>query len=314
VRLSIKVIRIKGNPCDGIDVCSSEKGQDLKLSLVVSTIDRFFYVERLFQSLVAQQYKNFEILFVHNEQCAAEVQELIKIFNGKLHIKTFIAQSESISAKRNVALNTAAGDIIAFPDDDCIYFPNTLQTVHEIFRVRPGVDALLATRVGLNCEWKCVPPASSTELSRVKSRYGTFKNSETFLQFYRKQCIEAVGFFDETLGPGTGLPYGSGEDTDYVLRAFSAGCAIFLSSHVTVAHPDLPFGNPELYPKAKSYAAGRMRLLQKHSMPLWFELANIAYPLCRIPLDCLPILRFRWVVFTARLKACIIGRISRKKA
>lgn len=284
----------------------------MKFSLVVVTVNRFFCVERLFQSLVSQRYKNFEILFVHSEQCAVDAQELIKIFNNKLDIKTFVAQSESASARRNLPLNAAMGDIIAFPDDDCIYFPNTLQIIHEIFRDRPEVDALLATRTSLNSEWYHAQFPLG-EIQRIINRYNTFRNSETFLQFYRKQCIESVGLFDETLGPGTGLPYGSGEDTDYVLRAFSAGCAIFRSRHVTVAHPDPPLGSSEIYPKAKSYAVGRMRLLQKHSMPLWFELANIVYPLCRIPLDCLPILRFRWVVFTARLGAYILSRISREK-
>lgn len=285
----------------------------MKISLVVSTIDRIFCVIRLFQSLLLQQYKNFEIILVYSEYYSVEIQKIINQFSGKLNIITLSTENKSVSARRNMGLMEVTGNIIAFPDDDCIYFPNTLQTVYEAFRNNPEVDVLLASRAGLNNEWKSLSSAIG-ELSRKKNRYHVFKNSETFLQFYRKQCIEIIGYFDEKLGPGTGLPYGSGEDTDYLLRAYAAGFAIFHSPHITVAHPDPPLGNPELYPKAKSYAVGRMYLIQKHSMPLWFELANIFYPLCRIPLDCWPILRFRWVIFAARLKASILSRVNRRKA
>ena len=280
-------------------------------SLIVVTTDRFSLVERLLHSLVSQRYKHFEVLLVHGKFYDKEVHEITEKFNAIVNIKTFVSPSDSVSVARNVPLSFAAGDIIAFPDDDCIYSPETLHTVYEIFSARPEVDALLGARVCLN-SWQDVQHTTSMEAVRIKSRYDAFRNSETFLQFYRKQCVETVGLFDESLGPGTGLPYGSGEDTDYVLRAFAAGFAVFRAPGVIVTHPDPPLSNPSLYPKVRSYAAGRMRLLQKHSMPLWFELANILYPLCRIPLDCLPVLRYRWTVFRARLAASIHQKINKK--
>ena len=39
--------------------------------------------------------------------------------------------------------------------------------------------------------------------------------------------VEAVGAFDETLGPGAGTPWGSGEDTDYHLRILKAGFDLY---------------------------------------------------------------------------------------
>lgn len=280
-------------------------------SLVVVTTCRFSLVERLFHSFASQRYKNFEVLFVHGRTYTAEAQALTEKFNNLLNIKTFVSPSDSVSVARNLPLGFVMGDIIAFPDDDCIYFPETLQTVYEIFSAQLEIDALLSTRVGLN-NWQEAQHAASIETSRVKTHYDVFRNSETFLQFYRKQCVKTVGLFDETLGPGTGLPYGSGEDTDYVFRIFSAGFTVFRASGVIVAHPAPPLGDPELYPKARAYAVGRMRLLQKHSMPLWFELANIIYPLCRIPMDCLPVLRYRWIVFYTRLVASIHNRIRKR--
>lgn len=281
-------------------------------NLIVVTTDRISLVERLFHSFASQEYKNFEVFFVHGKECSAKAQALAEKFGESLQVQTFISPSNSVSVARNLALRSIQGDLVAFPDDDSVYFPQTLQAVHDIFSAHPEVDALLGARTGLSDQEK-QQPASTQEISPIKSRYDAFRNSETFLQFYRKQCVETVGPFDETLGPGTGLPFGSGEDTDYVLRAFTAGYSIFRAPGVIVAHPDPPLHDPEFYPKAKSYARGRMRLLYKYSMPLWFEIANILYPLCRIPLDCLPILRFRLTVFRARLAASIQNRMNKKK-
>jgi hypothetical protein len=278
-------------------------------SLVVVTTDRLLLVERLFHSFVSQRCQNFEVLFVHGKACTEEMRALTERFGQSLTIKTFVSPSDSVSVARNVPLRAAAGDIVAFPDDDCVYSPETLQTVCGIFGAHPETDVLLGARARLNIRQE-VRHRASLEISRVKSRYEAFRNSETFLQFYRRRCLETVGPFDEALGPGTGLPYGSGEDTDYVLRAFAAGFAVFRAPGVGVAHPDPPLGDPELLSKAKAYAVGRMRLLQKHSMPLWFEAANILYPLCRIPLDCLPVFRFRWTIFQARLAASVRNRMS----
>lgn len=280
-------------------------------NLIVVTTDRISLVERLFCSFASQEYKNFEVLFVHGKECSAKAQALAAKFGESFQVQTFISPSSSVSVARNLALCSIQGDLVAFPDDDCVYSPQTLQLVHDTFSVRPEVDALLGARTGLSDQEK-PQPASTQEILPIKNRYDAFRNSETFLQFYRTQCVKAVGLFDETLGPGTGLPYGSGEDTDYVLRTFAAGYSIFRAPGVIVAHPDPPLHNPEFYPKAKSYARGRMRLLHKHSMPLWFEIANILYPLCRIPLDCLPILFFRWTVFRARLAASIQNRMNKK--
>jgi GT2 family glycosyltransferase len=276
-------------------------------TLIVVTTDRFSLVERLFHSFVSQRYKNFAVLFVHGKMYGEEAQTITERFGGSLNVRTFASPSDSVSAARNLALSAVAGDVVAFPDDDCVYTPETLQTAFEIFSARPEADVLLGARTHLSERQKS-RPAASVAAARIRSRYAAFRNSETFLQFYRTRCVRTVGPFDETLGPGTGLPYGSGEDTDYVLRAFAAGCAVFRAPGVVVAHPAPSLEDPGFYPKARSYAVGRMRLLHKHSMPLWFELANILYPLCRIPPDCLPVLRYRWTVFRARLGASIRSR------
>ena len=279
-------------------------------SLIVVTTNRLALVERFFYSLVHQSYKNFEVLFVHGANHTLAAQAIVEKFKDSLAIKTFASPSHSASSARNIPMSAARGDIIAFPDDDCVYPSEVLYTANAIFTAHPEIDALLGTKRDLNI-WKEDQKATSTNTFPVKNCFDAFQDSETYLQMYRRHCVSTVGLFDETLGPGTGLPYGSGEDTDYVLRTLKAGFKVFRAPGIIVAHPAVTLNDPALHAKARSYAFGRMRLLQKHSMPLWFELANIFYPLLHFPIDCLPILRYRWTTFTARLKASITNRINK---
>ena len=41
----------------------------------------------------------------------------------------------------------------------------------------------------------------------------------SFTIFLRRRVVERVGEFDETLGVGAGTPYGSCEESDYLIRA-----------------------------------------------------------------------------------------------
>lgn len=63
-----------------------------------------------------------------------------------------------------------------------------------------------------------------------------FVRGETYVQFHRRSATIAIGMFDPELGPGTGLPYGCGEDTDYLLRAANHG-PVYRAPAIRVFHP-----------------------------------------------------------------------------
>ena len=275
----------------------------MTFSLVTVTTDRLPLAERLFHSLAAQTHKDFEVIFVHGAACSANARALAGKFAG-LAIKTLISKDSCLSRSRNLALPHATGDVVAFPDDDCVYEPDTLAEILSLFQKHSGADVLLAS--GRNLEGsEGHRPAGGKDAALPLGRYAIFRGSETFLQFYRKRCVDAAGPFDEHLGPGTGLPYGSGEDTDYVLRAAAAGFGVFRAPSAVVRHPAADLSDPGLSRKVRAYAAGRMYLLRKHKMPAWFVLANIVYPLLCIPVECLntcgPVVRYKWNMFAARL-------------
>jgi GT2 family glycosyltransferase len=274
----------------------------MKCSLLVATTNRLTLVERLFRSLVEQKHKNFEVVFVYEEPCATDAVALTEAFQANLDIKSLSVPRCGISRARNLGLSLLTGDLVSFPDDDCVYTPDTLSEIVAIFRAYPKADGLLAARAGLDTT---VPVGTGSNAPGMVSRYALFGCSETFLQFYRSSCIRGVGSFDEKLGAGTGLPYGCGEDTDYALRALQAGFTVLRAPSVWVRHPSMDFSAQSMAAKVEAYACGRMYLLRKHALPLWFRVVNVVYPLAALaweaPRHGLQTTGYRWRMFSARL-------------
>jgi len=274
----------------------------VKFSLIAVTTDRLHLADRLFASLVAQTHKSFEVIFVHGKDCTTEAQALVSSYAANLDIKTVVSADNCLSRSRNLALPLVSGDIVAFPDDDCVYEPNTLLQCVGVFSSLPQVHVLAARM--LDFGEVIAPPATAVqELNRVS----VFRHSFSTVQFHKLECVKAVGGFDEDLGVGSATPYQSGEDTDYMLRSLKSGFCLAYAPSIIVRHSTVNLRDPALPEKVKAYARGRMRLLRKHDMPTWFIIANIVYPLARMPVECLwwcaRAARYRWNMFRARLAA-----------
>jgi hypothetical protein len=301
----------------------------MTFSLLVVTTDRLTMVDSLFRSLETQTRKDFEVVFIHGERCAVQAAGLASRFEGTLDIKRRAVPACGVSKARNLALPLCGGDVVAFPDDDCVYVPHTLAAAAEIFRLYPEAGGILAAGADLEPLGheevsEALPTFGTKETRRDRevdaglspggaraaralpvNRYAVFGRSETWRQFYRRRCVESVGAFDEALGPGSGYPYGCGEDTDYALRVLRAGFRILRAPSVVVRHPAPNVRDPGLGARVEAYACGRMYLLRKHSLPLWFRLANVLYPLAALVPDIsravLPVIAYRRRMFAARL-------------
>ena len=273
-----------------------------KISLIIATKDRLDLAQRFFTSLCTQTYTNFTVIFVFENTCRSAAYALIQEFSKILQIKPVCTEPCCISKARNKAFPLIDGDYIAFPDDDCIYFPETLANAVQTFKKSPHPDVILARHIDIGQQDVDLNDNSIKKITK----FSAFKRSETYLQFYTQRSLHQIGYFDENLGGGTGLPYGCGEDTDYIIRACEQNLRVFTAATVHVAHPAVDFSHPSLQKKVQSYACGRMYLLRKHKFPLWFKLANIAFPLFMRPKEIVTVgkksIPYRWNMFLSRLK------------
>lgn len=265
-----------------------------RIDLLVATLGRREELRRLLESLRVQRFRDFRVILA-DQNPTEYLRDMLSEFS-ELDITVRHMEPCGVSAARNALFADIQGDIIAFPDDDCWYDENTLACLVKIFQNDANIGGVLGVHAEI--QTKARPPRQLAHLD-------CFFHSETYLQFFRREVTTSVGEFDAQLGPGTGLPYGCGEDTDYLLRAYATCHKIIRSSAAHIHHPLVNLRR-EHSTKTINYAQGRMYLLRKHHMPLWFTLCNIAYPL----LQCMPALlrgdkmqlSYRWCMFHGRLK------------
>lgn len=265
-----------------------------RLALCIATVGRITELDRLLTSLEQQTCTDFHIYLA--DQNAPGTLDAMLQKHASLPMTRIQLPSRGVSIARNALFPLVTGeDILVFPDDDCWYAPDTLAQVVEALRRHPEAGAVL----GYWTSSAQVPPPANTE--QFLSATALFSQGGTCVQFFRAEVVKDLRF-DSRLGPGTGLPYGCGEDTDYLLEAHKRA-PVWRCPSIRVFHPS-PDTHVPSDAKIASYAAGRMYLLKKHTFPLWFRCANVLYPLCMLPLDALrkgrKAARYRWRMFKER--------------
>ena len=274
--------------------------QDIRISLVIPTINRREPLERLLQSLQDQLYTNFEVL-IADQNSSEYLDDLLEIHSRTLHIQRVFVEPKGVSAARNAILSLASGSIVAFPDDDCFYDPRTLENVAKIFNSEPKCSVLLGNYLPPeDCKLQKVNKDMRCFTLKNENRYSIFKKAGTIVQFFRKEIVDTVGSFDEQLGPGSCTMYGCGEDTDYVIRAIHCGGTVFRSTDVRVYHELVNIFDPQIASKAYAYGRGRGRLLLKHKFGFGFKLLNCLFPLAKMCFEGPGSWRYRWGMFKGR--------------
>ena len=104
-----------------------------------------------------------------------------------------------------------------------------LERVAERFRAEPQLDGLTGRGrpPGRLASWKADSAPHARQLLNCANAATTF---------LRRELVESVGEFDENLGLGSGRRTASGEETDYLVRAVSAGARIAYDPSLVVRH------------------------------------------------------------------------------
>jgi GT2 family glycosyltransferase len=269
-------------------------------SLILATVGRTEEIQQLLNSLCAQTYQKFEVIVV-DQNPGDGLTHLLAEYADRLSIR-HIRSARGASRARNVGLHHTTGDIIGFPDDDCWYAPDLLESV--------------VRHLSKHCEWSGVTGRAVTRDGEPSSgrwdpwpgaitRYNVWGRAIEFSFFLRKSAIYGKRF-DESLGVGAGTRWGAGEGSDLLLQVLQDGFKIYYEPTLTVNHPEwgkAPY-TPTVCAKARSYGSGIGRVLRKHNYPLW----AVAYQLIR-PLGgaVLAVLnrnfgksRYHWAIFAGR--------------
>jgi len=231
----------------------------LKFSLIMATCGRRDDILDLLKSLEQQTYKNFELIVV--DQNDTPISDLFDEYKDKFSINYIYTPIKGLSRARNAGLKVADGDFIAFPDDDCIYETNVLESILETFNSNKDVHFISTNTTNVEGTGSLIH-APNTDII-LNNKYGFMGPS--FTLFFTKQFVQAVGTFDEDLGVGSGTIYGAGEETDFVLRGMKQNYTGLFRKDLFVYHPvKEEIINEQSLKRAISYAGGFGRVIRLH--------------------------------------------------
>jgi len=225
--------------------------------LVVATVDRTEELDRLLDSLEAQTHRAFRVLLVDQNEDDRLGPALTR--HGSLVLERLRAP-RGLARARNAALPQLRAPLVAFPDDDCVYPSDLLERVARRFAADPelgGLTGRAASAAGRSADtW----PRDAGEVTREN----LWQRSISFTIFLRAGAVATVGPFDDELGLGSGTPWSSGEETEYLVRAVDAGVRIEYDPDVVVLHDERAFSPGELRAAGAREGASVGYILRKH--------------------------------------------------
>jgi GT2 family glycosyltransferase len=197
--------------------------------LVVATVDRVEQLGRLLASLGRQTHSRFRILLVDQN----EDDRLDEVVGDHPSLEVeHVRAARGLSRARNAGLKRVRAELVAFPDDDCVYPNDLLERVARRFAADPSLDGW----TGRAADARGHSSPSWAHDAAVLTRENLWNRAISFTIFLRSSLVRAVGPFDEQLGLGSGTPWCSGEETEYLVRAIAAGARIEYDPELVVVH------------------------------------------------------------------------------
>jgi glycosyltransferase involved in cell wall biosynthesis len=203
-------------------------GELPSFDLVVATVGRVDELARFLDSLVGQTHRRIRVIVVD--------QNPDDRLNGALDgvgLDILRLRSEpGLSRARNVALDHLTTDLVAFPDDDCVYPADLLERVARRLAKEPALDGVTGRAVD---EAGRSAPSWERDAAAL-TEANLWNRAISFTIFLRREVVDRVGAFDERLGLGSPEPWASGEEIDYLVRAIRGGARIAYDPLLVVQH------------------------------------------------------------------------------
>ncbi|HJW57787.1 MAG TPA: glycosyltransferase family A protein [Burkholderiaceae bacterium] len=269
-------------------------------SLILATVRRTKELDRLFNTLAAQTFLDFEVIVVDQNIDNRLTPHLERASSLGIVVKHIKHHPPNLAAARNAGIEIATGEWLGFPDDDCWYDARTLEKLTTCFKSskKPA---------GVIIRWaeQGEPPVAVPQLSWLRSRAFRDIPVSSITLFIQRDLFDRVGGFDPRFGVGQW--FGAAEETDLVFRILQANALVAYEPAAKVHHSinsDQSVADPQARFIARCRARGTGALYAKHGLPAWVILRGLAAPVLR------PLLRGEFGTGLAHGCAITLGRLD----
>jgi glycosyltransferase involved in cell wall biosynthesis len=203
-------------------------------SVVVPLFNKQSVVLDTINSVINQNYQNFELIVVNDGSTDRSLDIVNQNFDGR--VKVVDQSNAGVAAARNAGVKHAKGDWVAFLDADDLWASEHLSHLDELIKTVPDV-------VMVSSSSRKVPP--KFQLSQVKNTESDYRYTTSF--FKRESQVNfpvnssSVAVKRKVLSKlGGFLPYSSGEDVEMWARVALTGrvcisnfCSVYYRQDLT---------------------------------------------------------------------------------
>ena len=227
-----------------------------EFSVIVPTYERTDKLERALESIISQNFRDFEVIVVDDnlkEEYRNKVEEIVEGLETDLEVKRIVNdEAQGVSSARNLGIEKASGKYIAFLDDDDEWKPEKLEKESQAFEENDYNAVYSAIEMYRDGEVQgIVRKNQDIGLEEILERDRIGSPSKVTV---KKEVLEKVGGFDEDIP--------SGEDWDLWIRLIDEG--------VEFGYIDEPLVRYHQSDESKSSqmdvaTEGREKITEKHS-------------------------------------------------
>jgi glycosyltransferase involved in cell wall biosynthesis len=200
---------------DGVEPMPSSENP--LVSVVLPTHNRDHIIEISVRSVLAQTYKNLEVIII-DDASTDRTQDIIRDINDKRLKYVQLRDNIGASAARNKGIDLASGEFIAFQDSDVIWLPtkieNQIRTYHDLERTYDNVQGCFCRLVKIKTGNLSSVIPTEKNLRNLRSDYHRLLLQHNIVDtptlIVKRELLHSLGGFDTTLS--------TDEDWDLALR------------------------------------------------------------------------------------------------
>ncbi len=207
------------------------------ISVVICTRNRSEMIRKVVGLTLANIHPKFEVILV-DQSTNDETQQVASSFLCDSRFKYIRSNTVGKGRACNIGLYEARGDVVAYTDDDCIVPPDWLMQLERAFAQDSQIALVFCTVLpGEHDATAGYIPHYIVKENRMLRQIEDLSNGGIGIGAgvaVRKAVFEAIGGFDNNLGPGS--RFRSGEDHDIAIRVLLKKYWIYEIKEAPVIH------------------------------------------------------------------------------
>ncbi|MCX5849630.1 MAG: glycosyltransferase family A protein [Deltaproteobacteria bacterium] len=187
------------------------------ISVIIPVYNGERYIAKAIKSVLAQEYKNIEIIAV-NDGSTDGTEEVLRSY---ANVQYLYQPRKGASAARNSGIKCSSGDFIAFLDADDLWTKDKLKIQNSLFMDDHDLDMVFG-----HVEQFYSPELEDSLKGRIHLVAGSMPGYIPGAMLIKRISFLKVGFFDEG--------FRIGEFIDWYMRAVDHGLKSFIAREVVL--------------------------------------------------------------------------------